>query len=759
MANRVSQEVIEVVYQVNPNALVTQDVVEVADAYASNALVTQDVLEVVDAPTSNLVVTQDVLEVLDSTPSSLRATQVTLEVLRTVTGTTPQNYFVPAQRGQFMVTMMGASAPPSNYSQVIEQETGLVSYWQLNETSGTTATDSQDANNGAFTGGYTLNPAPPGTQVQGAVTLDGSTNYLSVNRNIQDDFTIEFWFKTTGSAPAGSNYYNGWGLVNAEVSGVTNDFGTSLVNGGQVAAGTGNPDTTIRSVATNLNDGNWHYVAFTRVRSTGVINLYVDSAAAVTALGNSGGLTAPAAINFGRILSGGGFFPGSLSNVAFYNVALSSAQVTAHFNAATGGSPYSGVILATMGIVSLWQLHDPYLGRGAFDSKGGNPGYFFGYNYLLDSGPGSLMSGSTLFNGSNGYIQVPNSANLSITGNITVEAWFMLNTVQSGTWNKIVEKGFSSGSSPYINYCLGTNTGNPSASSGNYVGNGNGTLEWSLALGGVLYECFSKTIPTAGQWYYVVGTYDGANLRIYVNGVLENTLAATGAITNSGQPFMIAAHNRGGSLGEYFPGELSNVAVYNVALTQTQITTHYASAGNPNARLSQEAVDTLYTDVANARLSQETAEVLYGDNANLLVTQEALEVAHIAANTNLLVTQEALEVAHIASDTNLLVTQEALEVLRSSANATNARLTALSTCVGTSTVTHMPQAAITARASIVARAAAARPGVAALAAKTSLAITGNVLHSIFLGVNRGRIINMGGVGAGRRSSLVNCGGV
>src|SRR5262252_4214426 len=541
MANRVSQEVIEVVYQVNPNALVTQDVVEVADAYASNALVTQDVLEVVDAPTSNLVVTQDVLEVLDSTPSSLRATQVTLEVLRTVTGTTPQNYFVPAQRGQFMVTMMGASAPPSNYSQVIEQETGLVSYWQLNETSGTTATDSQDANNGAFTGGYTLNPAPPGTQVQGAVTLDGSTNYLSVNRNIQDDFTIEFWFKTTESAPAGSNYYNGWGLVNAEVSGVTNDFGTSLVNGGQVAAGTGNPDTTIRSVATNLNDGNWHYVAFTRVRSTGVINLYVDSAAAVTTTAGSGGLTAPATLTFGRILSGGGFLPGSMSNVAFYNVALSSAQVSAHYAAATGGSPYSGVILSTMGIVSLWQLHDPYLANGAFDSKGGNPGYFFGNNYLLDSGPGSLMSGSTLFNGTTGYVLVPNAANLSITGNITVEAWARLSAApRSGQYTRIAAKSYTTNTSPWTDYAI-------------LAENGTGAFTFEVTTTGSFVDAIGTTVPVPGMWYYLAATYDGSSIKLYVNCNLEATTPLTGAIRNDAQAFTIAAAKFGAVLGGYFP--------------------------------------------------------------------------------------------------------------------------------------------------------------------------------------------------------------
>ena len=43
----------------------------------------------------------------------------------------------------------------------------------------------------------------------------------------------------------------------------------------------------------------------------------------------------------------------------------------------------------------------------------------------------------------------------------------------------------------------------------------------------------STTVVGVGTTYHVVGTYDGANLRIYVNGALQATVARTGAVNDS----------------------------------------------------------------------------------------------------------------------------------------------------------------------------------------------------------------------------------
>ncbi len=74
--------------------------------------------------------------------------------------------------------------------------------------------------------------------------LDG-TGYLQTNRLVQDDFTLEAWIQTTASL-TGSNFFEGNGLIYADLPDVANDFGLSILND-RLAFGVGNPDTTILS--------------------------------------------------------------------------------------------------------------------------------------------------------------------------------------------------------------------------------------------------------------------------------------------------------------------------------------------------------------------------------------------------------------------------------------------------------------------------------------------------------------------------------
>ena len=73
-------------------------------------------------------------------------------------------------------------------------------------------------------------------------------------------------------------------------------------------------------------------------------------------------------------------------------------------------------------------------------------------------------------------------------------------------------------------------------------------------------------IPT-GTWTHIAGTYDGANLRLYVNGVLVKTQARTGTIFSSPNPLYI------GGKGSQFSGLIDEVRVYNRALSAAEINT------------------------------------------------------------------------------------------------------------------------------------------------------------------------------------------
>jgi hypothetical protein len=74
-------------------------------------------------------------------------------------------------------------------------------------------------------------------------------------------------------------------------------------------------------------------VVFTRVMATGAMVLYVDGVQEGTATASGRAAVTTPTIYFGRIASGGGFFAGTLDEVATYSVVLSPATVTAHYNA------------------------------------------------------------------------------------------------------------------------------------------------------------------------------------------------------------------------------------------------------------------------------------------------------------------------------------------------------------------------------------------------------------------------------------------
>ena len=69
-----------------------------------------------------------------------------------------------------------------------------------------------------------------------------------------------------------------------------------------------------------------------------------------------------------------------------------------------------------------------------------------------------------------------------------------------------------------------------------------------------------------GKWHFIVGTVDGRNLKIYVDGILENTTTQKITPFDYDGPAMIGrAYNR------YFNGLITHVSIYNRALSESEI--------------------------------------------------------------------------------------------------------------------------------------------------------------------------------------------
>jgi hypothetical protein len=76
------------------------------------------------------------------------------------------------------------------------------------------------------------------------------------------------------------------------------------------------------------------------------------------------------------------------------------------------------------------------------------------------------------------------------------------------------------------------------------------------------------------EWHHVTATGDGANLRLYVDGILIDVGSdATTTYGSSATAFCVGANVSG--TGHYFPGVIDEVVVYDRALTDAEITLLY----------------------------------------------------------------------------------------------------------------------------------------------------------------------------------------
>ncbi len=202
-----------------------------------------------------------------------------------------------------------------------------------------------------------------------AVALDGKSDYVRVARQIGDDFTIEGWIRTTDSRN-GNGFWQGSPLFYADVNGAPkDDFGVTILND-HLAFGVGNPDTTIESTSA-VNTGAWVHVAVTRVKSTGVISVYVNGVRENSLTHqNRNSLTDPPSIDFGGNTINNRWLTGDLDEVRIWNVARSDSQIAASMNQRLTGNE--------AGLVGYWRLDDGSGTTATDSSSSGNDGQLQG---------------------------------------------------------------------------------------------------------------------------------------------------------------------------------------------------------------------------------------------------------------------------------------------------------------------------------------------------------------------------------------------
>jgi len=242
-----------------------------------------------------------------------------------------------------------------------------VAYYRFEETSGTTAFDTANSNDGSYVNGVLLNQ--PGAPALGkAASFDGIDDYVSTPRTVSTDFTLEAWVKTTAPSLTGSQSYEGNGLLWSDVGGAANDFAMAMLNNG-LSFFTGNPDVTVTS-AVAINDGAWHHLVATRTQG-GSVEIFIDGVSQGTATTNNNPLNGNPSIMIGGNVLDGRYFAGLIDEVAYYPAVLSTARIRAHFRAgalstaavpALRGWGLAGLV-AFLGLLGVYRMRQYRIGR------------------------------------------------------------------------------------------------------------------------------------------------------------------------------------------------------------------------------------------------------------------------------------------------------------------------------------------------------------------------------------------------------------
>jgi len=254
--------------------------------------------------------------------------------------------------------------------------------------------------------------------------------------------------------------------------------------------------------------------------------------------------------NLGRdACTAGTYFSGSIGLVQLYSRDLTVAEVKQLYQ--VHRSRYVQTLVQG-GLTLNLDAGNPisYAGAGTtwYDVSGN------GYTGVLTNGPIYSSGISFLFDGANDNVDLT-GASIAASGNAARSMFTWVKTTYGG-YQSFISTGTAASSQSFNLVKYTSNIGVMGYNNDYYPSSGN-----------------SGITITDGVWHYIGVTFDGTNLRMYVDGVLDNT---SGTITYSttGQNNYVARSSHAGN-ENFVNGSMGMVHVYNRALSGAEVLQNY----------------------------------------------------------------------------------------------------------------------------------------------------------------------------------------
>ncbi|HPY29322.1 MAG TPA: CARDB domain-containing protein [Verrucomicrobiota bacterium] len=310
------------------------------------------------------------------------------------------------------------------------------------------------------------------------------------------------------------------------------------------------------------DDGQFHHVAvtFNGNAASNNIRFYIDGQPAGVAHGPQiiPVTTAPPVI--GKHAECGYYSSADMDEITFFQRALSAQEIAALYTAGSAGLCQSGAPAAPpTGQVAWWRAEDD--ARDVFGDHHGT----------LQNGAGfsdGVAGAGFAFDGVDEGVIVPHAEALNVSANgFTVEFWMRGDKNQADSQYCVIEK--SHGWADSTGWAVQGDTS--SGRLGFLLGAGGGGSVNFVGAGSVVNVL-------DGQFHHIAGTWDGAAIRFYVDGQLQETTAFTTPVNNT-RPLNLGFTWGGGTTQRFFKGTVDEVSVYQRALSVGEIRAIVAAGG------------------------------------------------------------------------------------------------------------------------------------------------------------------------------------
>jgi len=227
----------------------------------------------------------------------------------------------------------------------------------------------------------------------------------------------------------------------------------------------------------------------------------------------------------------------------------------------------------------------PFNGNANDESENNNHGKVYGAE--LTSDRFGNKNQAYFFDGRSDWIEVKSHPSIEPKDEITIVAWFQPHSVKT-EWNMVITKRYYN-RNPWHSYKISS-----SAKRGNKWGSSFNLLNGWCAIA-------QKDVPKMNEWTQFICTYDGKEMKLYVDGKLDGVFDCNYKLEYSNMPLRIGTDTN--TPGNKFHGIIDDIRIYNRALNECEVAQLAESKNRKN--LKDVSLNYISTSLQNWKTKDE----------------------------------------------------------------------------------------------------------------------------------------------------------